>query len=119
MELERTLGETERREAMFSIVERWAAEDMDAAGEWLGYQGNAEETWPARRCFARIAAMEDPGAALAWLETIGDEGMRRAGFVDVVDSWTRTHPDTDPDMGDWSAVRRRAWEELSSVVERR
>jgi hypothetical protein len=39
-----------------------------------------------------MAARVDLDSTLAWPDTIGDEKIRRAGFVDVVDEWIESKP---------------------------
>ncbi len=117
--LENLTSDDDRRHAIYNLVSRWGSKDLDAAGEWLGAQGDGPETWPARRCFARHAASVDLTSALAWVDSIGDQSIRRAAFVDVVDTWVRRNPADTPDTTGWFEERRRFWTELSAVAPRK
>ncbi len=74
-------------QTLIKIMNVWAHNDPNAAGEWLGRLPAGPESDPARMTFARQIAEIDPESALQWAETISDAGMREPTIDHVFGEW--------------------------------
>ena len=70
------LDDEARRQGVDLVFERWALNDLDGAGKWLGEnQGRPEYDVLAAKYAGRIRG-DDPEAAKLWVDSISDESMR-------------------------------------------
>ncbi len=78
--LEWMRGQTSQaaEEAQVFMLDDWAAQAPNEAGEWLGNQltGDAENLDPLLVRYVHKVYRRDPEAAIAWAETISDKTLR-------------------------------------------
>lgn len=74
-------------QTLIKIMNVWAHNDPNAAGEWLGRQPAGPDSDAARTTFARQVSELDPESALRWAETISDETLRESTIDHVYGDW--------------------------------
>ena len=82
-----------RSRGMSSVVETWARRDVNAVGTWLGNQPASPELDAPVRSYAFMVRERDPGAAIAWANTITDEKVRGETVQRIGGEWLRRNPD--------------------------
>jgi hypothetical protein len=85
--LTQTSTESERRDALFAIVQEWASKDLSAAGEWLKGQGHGPETDGARYAYAERMIWHDPDTAMKWVQSISDPSYRNSSLAQLWRRW--------------------------------
>jgi RNA polymerase sigma factor (sigma-70 family) len=74
-------------QTLIKIMNVWAHNDPNAAGEWLGRLPAGPESDPARMTFARQVSDLDPESALRWAETISEAALRESTIDHVFGAW--------------------------------
>jgi hypothetical protein len=86
--LAQATAEWQRSDAMFCIAQRWASQDIKAAGEWLNQQqGTDEELDCGRSAYAERAMWHDPVTAMKWAEAITQPSLRNPTLVQTWQKW--------------------------------
>ena len=68
-------------------------QDAEAAGTWLGQMLPAPELDRPVRSYAMMVQERDPGAAIAWANTITDDQLRGETVSRIGGEWLRRNPD--------------------------
>ncbi len=76
-----------RAEAMEGIVPHYAAEDPQAASQWLESLSGTTNLDAAIRSFALTAQHQEPQMAADWIARISDEGSRAETYRGVLSRW--------------------------------
>jgi RNA polymerase sigma factor (sigma-70 family) len=74
-------------QTLIKIMNVWAHNDPNAAGEWLGKQPAGPGSDSARMTFARQVSDLDPESALRWAETISEPAQRESTIDHVFSDW--------------------------------
>lgn len=74
-------------DTLVKIINVWAQQDPNAAGEWLRTQPQGAASDTARMTFSRQVADLDPESALRWAETVTDAPMRESTIDHVFSGW--------------------------------
>jgi hypothetical protein len=74
-------------QTLIKIMNVWAHNDPNAAGEWLGTQPAGPGSDSARMTFARQVSELDPESALRWAETISEPSQRESTIDHVFSDW--------------------------------
>ena len=82
-----------RSRGMETVVETWTRQDAEAAGTWLGQMLPAPELDRPVRSYAMMVQERDPGAAIAWANTITDDQLRGETVSRIGGEWLRRNPD--------------------------
>lgn len=77
-------------DTLVKIINVWAQQDPNAAGEWLRTQPQGAASDTARMTFSRQVADLDPESALRWAETVSDAPMRESTIDHVFSGWKST-----------------------------
>lgn len=83
------LPESAQAGAIAEALDEWTERDPMAASEYLRDMPASEAKDNAIEGFATELAREDPTAAIAWAETIGDQELRLETLTEVAQSWYR------------------------------
>ena len=84
------LPDTAQAAVFAEALDEWTERDPMAASEYLaGMPASAAKDY-AIEGFAIELAREDPAAAIAWAETIGDQDLRTEALTQVAQSWYQT-----------------------------
>jgi hypothetical protein len=75
------------------VVQSWAYQDANAAGNWLKEQPEGPQLDKAKEAFVSAASLKDPGSAMVWATTISDKQRREGTISQVYDVWMQKEPD--------------------------
>ncbi|MGY8690449.1 MAG: hypothetical protein ACKVHP_22270, partial [Verrucomicrobiales bacterium] len=84
-----SLPESVQADVYSEALDEWTERDAGAASEYLASMPDSAAKDSAVEGFATELARTDPDTALAWAETISNEGLRAEALTDVAQSWYR------------------------------
>ena len=82
----------DRKRAFGEIVEHHANRNPNAVAEWLNARKDVPEFDSAASVFAQEIVDDDPVSAIAWAQSIREEGRRDKTLKKVIKSWQKADP---------------------------
>jgi hypothetical protein len=88
-----------KTKARANVVSSWAARDPNAAGSWLLEAHRRGEAAPEiTSSYAMATVGMDPGAAIAWAQTIPDEALRHQTLVTLAQNRAASRDTEAPEL---------------------
>jgi hypothetical protein len=84
--------EEEKPQRYESVINSWAHQDPNAAGNWLNEQPKGPQLDKAKRAFVFAAAEKDSPSAMVWASTITEPEGRQAATTFAYTVWKRKDP---------------------------
>jgi hypothetical protein len=91
--LEACRDTAQRVETISSVVERWAAQDINDTGDWLNRQTAGPEKDAATSAFALKVGKREPPTAIDWACTITNPDKRNDAIKEVARLWRESDPE--------------------------
>ncbi len=87
-----SLSMSDQLKVIPNALGRWASQDYNAAGKWLGEMAASSAKDEAIRSYAHAVIDLDPEAAMVWATEIQNEEMRKGAAAYLLERWSEADP---------------------------